>query len=826
MDKVELRRAQAINLYNQNHSYTDIGKALKVSPTTARRDVQSMLARQPESLTARKGSVDTLGWMMRPGKVSEIKSTNNPLLDWFYNITPDNDEILETPEGMALAFALSVWVYRCCLARAQALASIPLEVVDNKDKPLYQHPLYGIFDGSNTRLMQNLEYDRCIFGAGFWLPLRDGQSITIKRLNPQTMYIEADVRGIQWYEQRVTGQITGHWELGELTYFPTYNPNSDIGNLSPLQVAMQAVKVDRNAWTYVERFFANDATPSLLLSTEQIMNDSDYQRVIDWWIKDQQGVANAHKPQIAHRGLKVQQLTAPLKDLVIPELDERTARRILAAFQVPPTVGGLSDSANYATASTERQGFYTETIKPELDLILDDINRQLMPLFGKVGKVRAKWEEVEVLQDDKSAITTRTTQEWTSGLRSMNEARQILHLEPLPVDYFIIGSQLIPRAELEQGKLPQAPAAVNPFGLPSFQSMPTPSLLNAVNKSMGDDSTQALNDALQDAMVKELSQWETKAIKRGATVDFNPRLILPAMASFIRMDLAAVHPVNGNAEAQIKTILTQWQTSIKQAPNPDFATPEEFEAYWKGIDDNFQHLTSMYHHALQELPAKIASALRESPTPNLAQIIATETANLASMLVGTTDAPGPLTKVYLAGGARGNELLQQRKSIKQGGMGIAWDIFNQEAVNWARQYSSSQIVGINETTQKVYQDAIGSWVENGGSLGELADVIEKGLGNLTPPPNWTGGKLAWATSPERAALIAQTETTKVYFEGSKELWKKAGVQSLRFRTSNDSTVCPTCKSLNNEVANIGGTWSGYTIPVHPNCRCFAAPVVD
>jgi hypothetical protein len=207
---------------------------------------------------------------------------------------------------------------------------------------------------------------------------------------------------------------------------------------------------------------------------------------------------------------------------------------------------------------------------------------------------------------------------------------------------------------------------------------------------------------------------------------------------------------------------------------------------------------------------------------------------MSSALIGTSETPGPLAAVFLAGAARGNDLLNRAKSAKQDGYTVSWDVLNEMAVEWARNYSGTLIRGINGTTLSIFREKIAEWIEQGGTLDDLADLIEGKLGDLDIPDGWTPGRIAWATSPERARLIAQTETTNAYHNGAVARWEQVGVTEGIWRTQQDSIVkeCDICWPLNNVVGNLKTGWvhpkTGkiYKPAAHGGCRCFGAPKVD
>ena len=112
--------------------------------------------------------------------------------------------------------------------------------------------------------------------------------------------------------------------------------------------------------------------------------------------------------------------------------------------------------------------------------------------------------------------------------------------------------------------------------------------------------------------------------------------------------------------------------------------------------------------------------------------------------------------MLMAGGKGGHDALPPEAQIL-----VNWDIFNQDAVNYLKQYRLDWVRGIHENTRDRAVEIIGDWVE----AGEPLPVLEA---KLTP-----------LFGPERAEMIASTEVTRIYADGNKLAWQASGVVSMK-----------------------------------------------
>lgn len=156
--------------------------------------------------------------------------------------------------------------------------------------------------------------------------------------------------------------------------------------------------------------------------------------------------------------------------------------------------------------------------------------------------------------------------------------------------------------------------------------------------------------------------------------------------------------------------------------------------------------------------------------------------------------------------------------------GIAFDntLYNQRAEAWARTYTDQLLEGFISTS-KANQ---GTFVEGAGQA--VADWISR-PGATVGELNAEIGKLY---SPERASVIAVTETTRAFANGQLEAYKAEGIDEIIWATNKDALVCSVCGPLNNKRVKIGSAFGKdkkgndiFQPPGHIGCRCWIRPGV-
>jgi hypothetical protein len=131
------------------------------------------------------------------------------------------------------------------------------------------------------------------------------------------------------------------------------------------------------------------------------MDEAEFQRFrTDMKASASGGVINAFR-MIFMRSpdIKIEQLTPPLSSMQMPELYERVVTSVGMAYGVPRTMLEAS-AANYATADSDRQSFWRETVIPRLSTYEYTLNTQVFAPLG--WELKFEPEALDVMQTDES----------------------------------------------------------------------------------------------------------------------------------------------------------------------------------------------------------------------------------------------------------------------------------------------------------------------------------------------------------------------------------------------------------------------------------------
>ncbi len=304
------------------------------------------------------------------------------------------------------AYMVSPLLYRATNLRADAVSSVPFRVYQGdveQEWPFTQTP---------AQLFKEIERSLCLTGGAYLYKIYKGRRLVgFVPLNPTTMNVtlmtdkatlENPLLGAS-FVQSINGKQYGPWTISDVVYFREPSYFDDIGpGVGAAHVALNSAKLEHYLSRFASAFFEGGAQPVTIMNLPEAMDESEFQRFrTEMRSSASGGIINAFK-MIFMRSpdIKIEQLTPPINTLQMPELYERVITSVGMAYGVPRTMLEAS-AANYATADSDRQSFWRETIIPRLSLYEAVLNEQV---FGPLG-----WyfefvpEALDVMQTDEAA---------------------------------------------------------------------------------------------------------------------------------------------------------------------------------------------------------------------------------------------------------------------------------------------------------------------------------------------------------------------------------------------------------------------------------------
>ena len=294
--------------------------------------------------------------------------------------------------------------YRAINLRADALGTVPYELL-RAGLPV-DYP----FSTPLENLIQQTERALMLVGRAFWLRLYRGRVLYgFQFINPRSVEVTFHPEYMQGadyltglrFTQKIDGQVHATWTAADIVYFHEPSIKNDINEeVSPARVALQSAQLAYYLERFASAFFEHGAQPALVLSLDKSVTPPELERMKSHWTRYVENVGNAFKTFFFRGQVNAQIVTFPLDQMDMVPIQERAVMNIVSTFGVPRTMIEAS-AANYATADSDRQSFWRETIVPRLAFYERVLNEQLF----RTLKYQFKFlpEKLDVFQVDEAA---------------------------------------------------------------------------------------------------------------------------------------------------------------------------------------------------------------------------------------------------------------------------------------------------------------------------------------------------------------------------------------------------------------------------------------
>lgn len=237
--------------------------------------------------------------------------------------------------------------------------------------------------------------------------------------------------------------ISLHIDPKDMVWFKEHNPVDPYGRgLGSASGIMDEVETDEYMAKWAKKFFFNDAKPPIVFTAPGADKQTS-DRLKEEWMEKYAGYNNAHKPAILPWDAKIQELGKAQK-----EMDFVESRRFLrdTANQhnfVPPELMGIIENSNRATIDAADYLYTKNVLKPNLDLVQDQIQLQLCPEFDE----KLLFEFANPVPDDKEFNLKVANEGLSRGAMEIDEWRQANGKDPVTKNrgkVFLVPISVIP----------------------------------------------------------------------------------------------------------------------------------------------------------------------------------------------------------------------------------------------------------------------------------------------------------------------------------------------------------------------------------------------
>ena len=271
----------------------------------------------------------------------------------------------------AVSYATSVWVYRCALAVAEAIAMVPCRIrqrnSDGTIGTVESHPAQELLARMNDALVyvdlwELTGLDLGLAGNCLWALERNatGVPVEIHRLHPRVTKPKRDpLRYVKGYEyQPNPGGRVIPIPAADVVHFQYTNPDNLTWGMAPWQAAAASIQAELDAQKHNRALMRNHAVPKYALTTDKFLDEAAGKAILRQWAQMFRGPNNAGKTTMLHSGLKVERLTLTPEEMDWIEQRRLSRREIRVAYGVPPWMVGDPDDAGDGAPNDQQLLFW------------------------------------------------------------------------------------------------------------------------------------------------------------------------------------------------------------------------------------------------------------------------------------------------------------------------------------------------------------------------------------------------------------------------------------------------------------------------------------
>ena len=290
-------------------------------------------------------------------------------------------------------------------------------------------------------------------GNAFWL--KDemdsrGRPKNIYPLIPQYLKIYPHETDRIGYYEYGTGGNKVRFEKDEVIIFRRPHPARSIGGLGDVEGGESLFKEYLMRNQVEERFMANGAMPSGILSKKDAIEDqTQWEKFKAWWDQKYSGTKNAGKTAMLNGEWSYTKLGLTHQEMQSLESDKWTINEIFICHGVPLSIAGIENAANLATARQEEINFRKYEIVPLVDIFVGKLNSDNFGLPALIGSFNDNWEmsyEMSGLIDVEGVVKDYRPIVEIGGM-TLNELREMCGLSRIEnplLDQFMTNNSRVP----------------------------------------------------------------------------------------------------------------------------------------------------------------------------------------------------------------------------------------------------------------------------------------------------------------------------------------------------------------------------------------------
>jgi HK97 family phage portal protein len=256
------------------------------------------------------------------------------------------------------------------------------------------------------------------------LPLRPDYVNVIEGQNG----INSQYRYTPEYGQAISFQVTA---LGQsnIIHGMTFNPSNDFMGMSPMVSAGYSIDTHNEISKQNFRLVSNGVRPSGILTIPSgVSLDESQKKLLKADLKEKyQGARNSGEPLVLNNGMTWTQISINSNDSEINQVKKDVTHEIALAYKTPLELMN-TEPAKYDNLNAAWEQLYCDMVLPVSNDIIEELNSDLVPLYGDNLILVADFSHTKVMREAKLNLHTKLN---TINHLTPNEKRAMTDFEPI-----------------------------------------------------------------------------------------------------------------------------------------------------------------------------------------------------------------------------------------------------------------------------------------------------------------------------------------------------------------------------------------------------------
>lgn len=734
--------------------------------------------------------------------------------------------------------------YTAIKAIAQDVASIDLHLFEVKraakgqtvTNEIFEHEALSVLSFVNElmtfyELIFATEVYKELIGEAFWVVLREngdkGNPVEIWPVRPDWIKVIPDADGdnvVKEYKYLPGGNQGEEVTIprGNVIHFKNFNPTNPFRGRGAIQAGAMPIDIFTFMQEWNRNFFFNSATPGMVIKTDKKMSKEAAERFKSDWHNKFNGKSKSHKAVfLSGANWTIDTISGNMKELDFANQQKLMRDDILAIFQVPKSVIGITEDVNRANAEASNRNFLERVITPRMTSLTGDLQEHFLPMFDD-GEDKMLDYTDPAPEDVELKLKVYANARMFTWM-TPNEIRVQENLEPVEG-----GDNLF--VPVGRGAAPTGNPDEEPGGDEDPEEPGEIEEDEEEEKGFFKGFRELLTRANKNKPYKAPAYLQKRKPK------FKHMMPIPAKALVVMRKekrVAKFKEVEKTIAKDLKKLFgllmakDKMEKTKKKKTHEEIWTEEAKVAYWEAFIKQVDAWEAEYKATLialfNEQEHEVLDSLEDVKFWNKAY----RKARLSEILFDVvawagrfSAAVGPFIREVIL--EKGQQVLNTLNDNNRGFNGDTDSIGDYLAIN------EQMLTDINAFTRSELERTLRIGFDAGDSIPQLRERVQAVFSNATKV---------------RAEMIARTETIRAANLATEEAFKQSEVVVAKeWLTQRDNRVCPWCQSMEDEFGNgkilpLGGNFfkegESLTVdertldfnfdvprpPLHPNCRC-------